>query len=92
MKAIRVHNYGGPEVLKYEEAPMPAAGKGEALVKISAAGLNFIDIQFRMGMYKTPNLPFTPGHEGAGTVSAIGDDVTEVKVGDRVAYAMSLGS
>ena len=92
MKAVRVHNYGGPEVLKYEEAPMPAAGKGEALVKISAAGLNFIDIQFRTGMYKTPNLPFTPGHEGAGTVSAIGDDVSEVKVGDRVAYAMSLGS
>jgi NADPH2:quinone reductase len=71
---------------------MPAASKGEAVVKISAAGLNFIDIQYRTGMYKTPHLPFTPGHEGAGTVSAVGDDVTEVKVGDRVAYAMALGS
>jgi NADPH:quinone reductase len=92
MKAIRVHNYGGPEVMKYEEVPQPTPGKGEAVVKIAAAGLNFIDIQFRTGGYKTPQLPFTPGQEGAGTVSATGEGVTEVKVGDRVAYAMSLGS
>ena len=92
MKAIRVHNYGGPDVLRYEDAPMPAAGRGEAVVKIAAAGVNFIDIYFRSGLSKAPQLPFTLGHEGAGTVSAIGEGVTEVKVGDRVAYAMTQGS
>jgi NADPH:quinone reductase len=92
MKAIRVHNYGGPEVLKYEDVPDPTPGKGEAVVKIAAAGLNFIDIYFRSGTSKAAQLPFTPGHEGAGTVSAIGEGVTEVKAGDRVAYAMVQGS
>ena len=92
MKAVRVHSYGGPEVLKYEDVPVPTAGKGEAVVKIGAAGLNFIDIYFRSGVSRAAQLPFTPGHEGAGTVSAIGEGVTEVKVGDRVAYAMSQGS
>jgi len=92
MKAIRIHSYGGPEVMKYEDAPAPAAGQGEALVKIAAAGLNFIDTQFRRGVYKAPQLPFTPGQEGAGTVSAVGEGVTDVKVGDRVAYAMTMGS
>jgi NADPH:quinone reductase len=92
MKAIRVHNYGGPEVLKYEDVPPPTAGKGEAIVKIAAAGLNFIDIYFRAGLSKAAQLPFTPGHEGAGTVSSVGDGVTEVRVGDRVAYAMTQGS
>ncbi len=92
MKAIRVHGYGGPEVLKYEDAPAPLAGKGEALVKIAAAGLNYIDVYFRTGASKAPQMPFIPGHEGAGTVTAIGEGVTEVKVGDRVAYAMTPGS
>lgn len=92
MKAIRIHNYGGPEVLHYEDAPAPAAGKGEAVVKIAAAGLNFIDIYFRSGLSKAASLPFTPGHEGAGTVTSVGEGVTEVKVGDRVAYAMTMGS
>jgi NADPH2:quinone reductase len=92
MKAVRVHDYGGPEVLKYEDAPVPTAGKGEAVVKIAAAGVNFIDIYFRTGLSKAPQLPFIPGHEGAGTVSSIGEGVTEVSVGDRVAYAMSQGS
>jgi NADPH2:quinone reductase len=92
MKAIRVHNYGGPEVLQYEDVPAPSAGKGEAVVKIAAAGLNFIDIYFRSGLSKAAQLPFIPGHEGAGTVSSIGEGVTEVKVGDRVAYAMTQGS
>jgi NADPH2:quinone reductase len=92
MKAVRVHNYGGPEVLKYEDVPVPTAGKGEAVVKIAAAGVNFIDIYFRSGVSKAAQLPFTPGHEGAGTVSAVGEGVTEVKVGDRVAYAMTQGS
>ena len=92
MKAVRVHNYGGPEVLKYEDVPAPSAGKGEALVKIAAAGLNFIDIYFRTGLNKAAQLPFTLGQEGAGTVTAIGEGVTEVTVGDRVAYAMTQGA
>jgi len=92
VKAIRIHNYGGPEVLQYEDAPAPSAGKGEAVVKIAAAGLNFIDIYFRSGLSKAASLPFTPGHEGAGTVTSIGEGVTEVKAGDRVAYAMTMGS
>jgi NADPH2:quinone reductase len=66
MKAVRVHSYGGPEVLKYEDVPVPTAGKGEAVVKIGAAGLNFIDIYFRSGVSRAAQLPFTPGHEGAG--------------------------
>src|SRR2546426_6025088 len=92
MKAIRIHNYGGPEVMKYEDVPVPTAGKGEAVVKIAAVGVNYIDIYFRSGLSKAAQLPFTPGHEGAGTVSAVGEDVTEVRVGDRVAYAMTIGS
>src|SRR5215470_9343756 len=71
---------------------MPAAGRGEAVVKIAAAGVNFIYIYFRSGLSKAPQLPFTLGHEGAGTVTSIGEGVTEVKVGDRVAYAMTQGS
>jgi NADPH2:quinone reductase len=92
MKAIRVHEHGGPDVLKYEDVPEPKAGKGEAVVKVAAAGLNFIDIYFRTGIYKPPQLPFIPGSEAAGTVVSVGEGVNEVKVGDRVAYAMSLGS
>jgi NADPH2:quinone reductase len=65
MKAIRIHNYGGPEVMRYEETPEPVPGKGEAVVKIAAAGLNFIDIYFRTGSSKAAQLPFTPGFEGA---------------------------
>ena len=92
MKAIRVHNYGGPEVLKYEDVPEPVPGKGEAVVKIAASGVNFIDIYFRTGLSKAAQLPFIPGQEGAGTVSSAGEGVSEVKVGDRVAYAMTPGS
>ncbi len=92
MKAIRVHQYGGPEALKYEDVPEPKPGKGEAVIKIAAAGLNFIDIYFRTGTYKAPQLPFTPGSEAAGTVVSVGEGVTEVKAGDRVAYAMALGT
>jgi NADPH2:quinone reductase len=79
-------------VLVYEDAPDPSPGQGEALVKIAAAGVNFIDVQHRTGRYKPPALPFTPGSEGAGTVVAVGQGVKEVKVGDRVAYAMVLGA
>jgi NADPH2:quinone reductase len=92
MKAIRVHEYGGPDVMKYEDVPEPKPGKGEAVVKIAAAGLNFIDIYFRTGIYKPPQLPFTPGSEAAGTVVSVGEGVSEVKAGDRVAYAMVLGA
>jgi NADPH2:quinone reductase len=92
MKAIRIHSYGGPEMLMYEDAPLPTARKGEAVVKIETVGVNYIDIYFRSGLSKAAQLPFIPGHEGAGTVSSIGEGVTEVNVGDRVAYAMSQGS
>ena len=92
MKAIRVHTHGGPEVMKYEDIDMPSPGAGEAIVKVSACGVNFIDVYFRKGQYKVPSLPFTPGQEAAGTVASIGSGVTEVSVGDRVAFAMTLGS
>jgi NADPH2:quinone reductase len=92
MKAVRVHQCGGPEALRYEDVATPTPGKGEALVKIAASGVNFIDVQQRAGRYKPPALPFTLGSEGAGTVAAVGPDVREVRVGDRVAYTMILGS
>ncbi len=91
MKAIRVHQYGGPEVLRYEEAPLPEPGPGQARVKIEAIGLNFIDIYQRTGLYPLKT-PFTLGMEGAGVVDAVGPNVSEVKVGERVAYAMEIGS
>jgi len=91
MKAIRVHAVGGPEALLYEEAPVPTPGPGEALLRLSAAGVNFIDVYHRTGLYPLP-LPFTPGNEGAGVVEKVGAEVKDVKPGDRVAYAMTAGS
>jgi NADPH2:quinone reductase len=91
VRAIRVHRYGGPEVLEYEEVPVPDPGPGEALVHIAASGVNFIDVYHRQGRYPTP-LPFTPGTEAAGVVEKVGPDVREVAAGARVAYAMQLGS
>ena len=91
MRAIRVHKYGGPEVLTNEDIPIPEPKAGEARVKIEAIGLNFIDVYQRTGLYPLQT-PFTLGMEGAGVVDGIGDGVSEVKVGDRVAYAMILGS
>ena len=92
MKTIRVHEIGSPDVLKYEDMPMPSPGPGQAQVRIEAIGLNYIDCYFRMGLYKTA-LPYTPGMEAAGTVTAIGPDVAEVRVGDRVvAYAGHMGT
>lgn len=85
MKAIRIHSNGGPEVMKYEDAPDPKPGSGEAVVKIEAAGLNYIDVYYRTGLYKA-QFPLTLGLEGAGVVTQTAPDVTEVKVGDRVAY------
>ena len=85
-QAIRIHANGGPEVMRWEDVPTPEPGPGEALVRHEAVGLNYIDVYFRTGLYKAP-LPATPGMEGAGTVLAVGAGVTEVKPGDRVAYA-----
>jgi NADPH2:quinone reductase len=92
MKAIRVHECGGPEALRCDEVPTPSPQAGEALVEIAAIGVNFIDVQHREGRYKGPALPFTLGSEAAGTVTAVGAGVTEVSVGDRVAYAMVVGA
>src|SRR5213594_3991340 len=91
MKAIRVHQFGGPEVLRYEDAPLPEPGKGQARVKIEAIGLNYIDIYHRTGLYPL-KAPFTLGMEGAGVVDAVAADVTDAKKGDRVAYAMEQGA
>ena len=92
MHAIRIHEYGGPEVLRYEEVPASGPGAGEARVRIEAAGLNYIDVYHRTGLYPSTSMPFTPGREGAGVVEAVGPGVTEVSVGDRVAYATHQGS
>ncbi len=91
MKAVRVHELGGPEVLRYEEVPAPEAGPGQAVVKVEALGVNFIDCYFRTGAYKAA-LPFIPGMEAAGTVAATGPGVTRVRAGDRVAYAPHMGA
>ena len=85
-KAIRIHANGGPEVMHWEDVPSPEPAPGEALVRHAAVGLNYIDVYFRTGLYKTA-LPAVIGMEGAGTVAAVGDGVTSVKAGDRVAYA-----
>lgn len=86
-KAIRIHAHGGPEVLRWEDVPTPEPGPGEALIRHAAVGLNYIDIYFRTGLYKIPYLPAALGLEGAGTVIATGEGVSDVSVGDRVAYA-----
>ncbi len=85
MKAIRIHNSGGPEALTYEEVPTPQPGPGEARVKLAASGVNFVDVYQRKGLYPI-NLPFIGGQEGSGVVDAVGEGVTEVKPGDKVAY------
>lgn len=87
MKAIRVHVAGGPEALQYDEVPTPSPGEGEIRVKLAAAGLNFIDVYHRKGLYPIPT-PFIPGREGAGTVDALGTGVTDLSLGDRVAFTM----
>jgi NADPH2:quinone reductase len=91
MKAIRIHQNGGPDILQYEDVPDPSPKAGDALVKIDAAGVNFIDTYQRSGLYKVP-LPTILGQEGAGTVTAVGPAVTTVKAGDKVAWTGILGS
>jgi NADPH2:quinone reductase len=91
MKAIRVHQPGGPEVLVYEEVAQPVPGPGEALVKIEASGVNFIDVYRRAGLYPAA-MPFTLGDEAAGVVAALGPGVEDLHVGDRVAYASVPGA
>ena len=91
MKAMRFHQHGGPEVLVYEDAPTPEAGPGEAIVRIEAIGLNYIDTYHRDGLYPV-ELPCIPGMEAAGTIARIGDGVEGVNVSDRVAYAGALGA
>ena len=86
-KAIRVHQCGGPEVLKWEDVEVAHPGAGEVRVHHHAIGLNYIDVYFRAGLYAGPKLPFTPGVEAAGVVEAVGPDVVDLKVGQRVAYA-----
>jgi NADPH2:quinone reductase len=90
--AVRVHNYGGPEVLTYDQIELPAPGQGQVRVKQHASGVNFIDTYFRSGLYPSPvGLPFVSGNEGAGEVTAVGPGVTDLKVGDRVGYVVALG-
>ena len=87
--AVRVHKHGGPEVLTFEEIEVPAPGPGQIRIKQHACGVNFIDTYFRMGMYPSPvGMPFVSGNEGAGEVIAVGPGVTDLKVGDRVAYVV----
>ena len=91
MKLIQVTKTGGAEELKIAEVPVPTPGAGQVLIKVAASGVNFIDVYFRIGLYPAP-LPFTPGNEASGTVEAVGEGVTDLKPGDRVAYAMFRGS
>ncbi len=100
MRAIRIHSYGGPDVMQWEEIPMPAPGPGQALIRVEAASVNFLDVQKRRGdlvgqaFYKragigNPELPATLGSQGVGIVEALGPDVSKVRVGDRVVFAGS---
>ena len=91
MHAIRIEKTGGPEVLAYQETAQPTPKSGELLVKVGAAGVNFIDCYYRSGLYKA-DLPMTIGLEGAGTITALGEGVREFKVGERVAWASAMGS
>ena len=92
MKAIRVHAPGGPEALHYEDVPDPTPKAGEVLVRVEAAGVNFIEVYFRTGVYKVAAFPFTPGGEAAGVVEAVGPGVTDLKPGDRVATFNAQGA
>src|SRR3990170_6782952 len=90
--AIRVHDYGGPEVLSWEEVAVGPPGPGEIRIRQSAIGLNFIDVYVRTGLYPQASLPFIPGMEGAGTVTEVGEGGRDLKAGRRVAYAGRAGA
>ncbi|MBN2370275.1 MAG: quinone oxidoreductase [Vicinamibacteria bacterium] len=92
MKAIRIHEHGGPEVLRLEEIDDPTIRGGEAIVRVAAAGVNFIDVYHRTGLYRPAEPPFIPGVEAAGRVEAVGEGVGSVQAGDIVAFAGPLGS
>lgn len=91
-KAIRIHQTGGPEVMQWEDIPDPVAKAGEVVIRQSAIGLNFLDCYYRSGLYPAPGgMPLVPGSEGAGVVTALGEGVSDLKIGDRVAYASNVG-
>ena len=90
-RAVLVHEFGGPEVMMFEEVPALSPGKGEVVMRIRAAGVNYIDTYFRSGAYQPPSMPFIPGSEGAGVVSAVGKGVKDFKEGDRVTFVGALG-
>ncbi len=90
--AILIRETGGADVLKYEQIEVGQPKAGEARIRHEAVGLNFIDVYFRTGLYKASQMPFIPGQEGAGTVVAVGEGVTNVKIGDRVAYTGVMGA
>ena len=90
--AIRIHEYGGPEVLKWQKVETGSPGPGEVKLKQTAIGLNFIDIYMRTGLYPQPSLPFVPGMEAAGVVTELGEGVRDLKIGRRVAYAGEVGA
>ncbi|MDR6635072.1 NADPH2:quinone reductase [Phyllobacterium sp. 1468] len=93
VKAVRIHQVGGPEVLTYEDISIGAPGPGEVRIRNEAIGLNFLDVYYRTGLYPSPSgLPLIPGHEGAGVVLAVGPEVEDFQVGDRVAYTTSIGA
>ncbi|MGH6859951.1 MAG: quinone oxidoreductase family protein [Phyllobacterium sp.] len=93
VKAVRIHQHGGPEVLTYEDVSLAAPGPGEVHIRNEAVGLNFLDVYYRTGLYPSPGgLPLIPGHEGAGIVLAVGFGVDDLKEGDRVAYSDPIGA
>jgi NADPH:quinone reductase len=91
MRAIRIDAFGGPEVLRLADVPDPAPGDGEIVVRCEASGINYLDTYHRTGLYPNP-LPFVPGMEGAGLVTAVGPEVTLFRIGDRVAWTSAIGS
>ena len=90
-KAVRIHDYGGPEALRWEDVPTPQPAAGEVLIRHEAIGVNFIDIYYRNGLYKLSGFPAVLGMEGAGIVEAVGSQVLDLSPGDRVAYSSSMG-
>jgi NADPH:quinone reductase len=90
MKAIRVHEFGGPEVLRYEDAPDPTAGKGQVVIRVHATGVNPVDTYVRSGVYGPRTFPFTPGLDAAGVIESVGEGVTAFQPGDRVYTGMTI--